>query len=641
MELAELFELIRKEPVCLFIGSGFSLYAGMPGARRLKELLYSELTPLQQQKIDLSKDLRFFCGDFQALFGRPKLVKLLQQYFDITPEDTHLHDLLGKIAYFKSIITTNYDRLLENGFGDRAAVIIRDQQVFGSRQAKTRILKIHGDIRDGKTLVITDKDYGEQHNRLFKDPFWATVISEIASHHVIFLGYGYEDENVWADFDYIGKKLKSNKKKRILLSPGADFLKQRKLKQLGIDYIRTNGEEFLNGLIAELKANVRDDLRLGFVDSQTALDLATAFDLEVNIKATKNAAELLDIKKATGPTQQALQLTIIDKALQESFHLFNSGYTIKELQIRPEQLASFAYLVEGFKMLDQTELGVLNVAHPAKYNGPVKVRFPEKKFNLPRIPVSLFNNIPGKVLVEANISGFQVTINMSFKDNAIESNFNIVEPEQPTPVNKLYHTFRGLYFLFSGEIMEVCGKDNTVYRQRFMANRHAAEFKKQMEFIYRLKKIEKAFQIKFAPMKIGDITDDDRSKVKKLDALIDHGYYAVREPDGLIIEQMPDSKEVFEAFSHVVPNTYASLVTKNNTDMQLLGHLLHLGNEQISMRQPKAVELSYEQLRAKLVPVDHILVYHYQKFGFMEFNGSQTLWPLDGAETAEPYDSEA
>lgn len=43
MKVDALYEIIRREEVCLWVGSGFSMYAGFPSAEELKRLLVAEL----------------------------------------------------------------------------------------------------------------------------------------------------------------------------------------------------------------------------------------------------------------------------------------------------------------------------------------------------------------------------------------------------------------------------------------------------------------------------------------------------------------------------------------------------------------------------------------------------------------------
>lgn len=630
MKLENLYELIRREPVCLFIGSGFSLYSGMPSAKRLIDILLDDLTPKQRIKIGQPTELRKFTDDYETLFGRLKLIRILQKHFDIIPTDQSLHDLLAKIPYFKSVITTNYDRLIENSMGCNVAVLVKDTDVFNPKQTKCRIFKIHGDICDGDSIVISDSDYRKHLNRNFKDPFWASVIAEISSKHVIFLGYGYEDDNVWADFDHIEGKLKSKDKKRIFISPGAKALKQKQLKQLKIDYIQADGKTFINGLIADLKTNIVEDHRLGIVDTQTAQDFITAFDMKVASTATKDTAGFTEISRVNGVTQQTIKFTTSDQGLIKSYKEFTSGYQVRNLKITPEQLQSFAFLIEDFNFLGKAALAQLDVSHVPKFEGVCKIRFPEQGFTLQKVHCRLFNSIPGNVLIEVEVSGFISTFTIKIDDGKAKVNFEFTEPEHPVPCNKTYEVMRAFYLFFSGQKAVVIPKNGKPISQCLTEQTYAKGFKLKMEIFHALKKIEKSFNVKFAPLAIGDITEEYKLKIQKLRDLIDHGYYAVKEKDGIIIEQMPNSKEVFECLkSPALSESYMSMVTKIGRELELLGHTLQLGAEQISMKQPMPIVLDFELLRAQLVPVDHILVYHYTKFGHWELPGGQLIWGDD------------
>lgn len=630
MEISELYNLIRKEPVCLFVGSGFSLYAGMPSAGKLINDLLDSLTLNQRKKFAQTADLRKFTDDYETEFGRKKLIREIQKIFDITPSDRHLHDLLSKIPHFKSIITTNYDRLIEDSFGDKATVIVSDTDVFNPSKSRCRIFKIHGDLFNADSIVISNTDYSKHYNRNFKDPFWASLIAEISSKHVIFLGYGYEDDNIWSDFDHIESKIQNTSKKRILISPSAKPLKLKKLKKQNIDYIQADGETFINGLIADLKSNIAEDLRSGFIDAQIAQDFITGFDMKVSTNATSESTEITEISKTNGETKQSIQFTTSDQELIASYNEFKNDYHLKDFHISPEQLVSFSYLVEDFRIFNKDGLGEIKVSHTPKYDGTCKLRFADKEFILKKVKVKIYNSIAGKMLIEGQINGFVFEFNLTIANQKSDLKFKITEPDVPSPINKTYEVMRGFYLLFSGELSEIVPTKGEPISFRLSYQPRAKEFKTEMEIFHTLKLAEKVFNVKFPALKLGDISEEDKKKIQKLKALMDHGYYAIREKDGIIIEQMPDSKEVFEAFkSPVVAESYVSMVTKSGSELALFGQKLIMGTEQISLKQPTPVILDFESKRAQFIPVDHILVYHYKKFGHWDFQDSRLVWGKD------------
>jgi hypothetical protein len=47
----KIFELIRKEQVALWIGSGFSLYAGYPSGKELSQIIYDSLSISEREDV--------------------------------------------------------------------------------------------------------------------------------------------------------------------------------------------------------------------------------------------------------------------------------------------------------------------------------------------------------------------------------------------------------------------------------------------------------------------------------------------------------------------------------------------------------------------------------------------------------------
>lgn len=64
MAIEDLYELIRKDNVCLFIGAGFSLYAGYPSGGKLSEIIYNSLTEDEKKKVYEHSGLSKLAQDF-------------------------------------------------------------------------------------------------------------------------------------------------------------------------------------------------------------------------------------------------------------------------------------------------------------------------------------------------------------------------------------------------------------------------------------------------------------------------------------------------------------------------------------------------------------------------------------------------
>jgi hypothetical protein len=107
-------------------------------------------------------------------------------------EDKHqeIADLKKIRKNIGSVITTNYDSLIEDIFGFEPLVgnDILLSNPYGS------VYKIHGCHSDPSKIIITDQDYSEFNDKY--DLIRAQLLSIFIHNPIIFLGYGINDENI-------------------------------------------------------------------------------------------------------------------------------------------------------------------------------------------------------------------------------------------------------------------------------------------------------------------------------------------------------------------------------------------------------------------------------------------------------------
>lgn len=104
--------------------------------------------------------------------------------------------LISKKTIIDGIITTNWDRLLENIFiEDKYKVYVgQSNLLFSNPQKIAEIYKIHGCCSDPKSLVLTKSDYENFHK---KNPYLAAkLLSIFLEHPILFIGYSLHDENI-------------------------------------------------------------------------------------------------------------------------------------------------------------------------------------------------------------------------------------------------------------------------------------------------------------------------------------------------------------------------------------------------------------------------------------------------------------
>lgn len=224
-DIAATLQLCQCQPI-LFIGSGFSLrYASGPNWETL-------LTQVAEACPTIENDFTYYKQKYDNNLPRVGSV-FADMYFEWAwtkegrkqfplelfsadvPRDSYLkHAVAGLVSGLSTkgveknlnaelaalkrlgphaVITTNYDTLLEPLFPQYEVVV--GQSVFRrSALVVGEIFKIHGSIKDPKSLVFTAEDY-EIFNRT-KRYLSAKLLTYFAEHPLLFIGYSATDENI-------------------------------------------------------------------------------------------------------------------------------------------------------------------------------------------------------------------------------------------------------------------------------------------------------------------------------------------------------------------------------------------------------------------------------------------------------------
>lgn len=107
------------------------------------------------------------------------------------------------------VITTNYDRLLENIFDDYKVYIGQEELIFSNIYEVGEIYKIHGCCTKPESIIINTKDYI---GFLDKSAYLtAKLLTIFLEHPIIFMGYSISDENVRNILESISKCLSQEK----------------------------------------------------------------------------------------------------------------------------------------------------------------------------------------------------------------------------------------------------------------------------------------------------------------------------------------------------------------------------------------------------------------------------------------------
>jgi hypothetical protein len=174
------------------IGAGMSLNASMPPHAKMP--LWGELSKLFADELkDYSPtSVLDAISAYEHEFGRARLIERLAELLHLnTAQPGPAHKEFCSLP-FDIVCTTNFDFLLENQY-ERTVhpVVDEDQLSINIGSAGTLLLKLHGDLRHPKRLVVTEADYD---GFLANYPLIATYLSnQLITKTAVFVGYSLED----------------------------------------------------------------------------------------------------------------------------------------------------------------------------------------------------------------------------------------------------------------------------------------------------------------------------------------------------------------------------------------------------------------------------------------------------------------
>jgi len=348
--LENLFYLVRKEDIVLWVGAGFSLYAGYPSGKALSELLYSNLTPSQKIEIDKNLPLDDLAEEFIRLNGgkQNSLIRILSDVFLKKPESLKYHKMLSEIPHIKTIITTNYDNLFEIAYEDDCCKLVDDTDIAYISD-KVRVFKAHGDLIKPKSIIIASRHYKNFFKSDLQDNiFWNFIKSLIATKSFVFIGYNLEDINTQMIFDKIAEKLSSHQKQMFLISPNLSQHKINHLIRLGIEYINLSGEEFVEELMNNIKTNFRTDFDNGFTTPETLRTFLHKNKLGVHLVSSGEKFKIKAIEGLNGtPLKGTMLMEFKENNLGVKFNEFLFAGTDISFELSENELNGIKFLSEN------------------------------------------------------------------------------------------------------------------------------------------------------------------------------------------------------------------------------------------------------------------------------------------------------
>ncbi|MCE5174907.1 MAG: SIR2 family protein [Bacteroidales bacterium] len=389
----KLFEFIRNEDVVLFLGAGFSLRSGYPSGYKLSNVIYNDLKRSERTHIRQNLGLTEMAEEYVQLKNndREPLITLLKREFCHPPLNTKSQEILRSIPHFKTIITTNYDNTLESVYGDTCNIIINDSDCSSIDKNKVSILKVHGDLMYPESIIITRSDYIRYFDTQNNPILWNMVRAIMATKNILFIGYGYEDDNVESILFNINKSIGDKRKEMFLLAPSIPKHKVNRLHRYGITYIKSTGEDFLEQLIINIKENIKFDFDKKAVSIETFNRFCQDFKIQVTVTPEKKNNIINDIQPLAGScVERKLEFVVSadlgNKIMSGDYNDISTDIPnflglgcshLPSIKLTQEDFLNFRHTENGILFHKQSDISALWIIKQPSRHGIISITTPD------------------------------------------------------------------------------------------------------------------------------------------------------------------------------------------------------------------------------------------------------------------------
>src|SRR5690606_38507249 len=444
MSKERIFELVRNEELLLFIGAGMSRYAGYPNGAKLAEILHENLPSDLREHIDLTGDLSEIADNIYQVKGRNRnyLLDTIKKQFDKIPDSLETHKLLAKIPHFKTIITTNYDDLIERT--NKQIDIVRKNSDYSYTTSKKQILfKIHGDFTDKESIILTKTDYTKYFSQdKDKTVFWNAIKDRLASNHIVFVGYSLEDSNILTIIDKILNELGEHRKEMYFVAPSIKHVKLQTLRNKGIEFIESTGEDLIAEIYEDLRLNYFPKLKRGKSTADTAINFAKDNGLNVSIKHNGKNIDI-DIPNTIDSNFELKFNVEMPNEKAKLFDDFINNKSFDPFVLTNENLKDFSLFQNNFRMQNDNTVNYLKIKKIPSFSERVDIVF-EDDFELESFPINMYVANPEKdiAVIKLDCESFEMIskINIPAKNEALNVETTI------TPIRPLKNIAEGIRF---------------------------------------------------------------------------------------------------------------------------------------------------------------------------------------------------
>lgn len=276
INLDRLFNKIRDQRVVLFLGAGASISAGIPSGYEMAKILYDDIEKDIKEgefkKIIKSeiKNLPKFCTLYNHFVkDKGKLYSKVRSLVekDFSDKELEPYKNIKHIPQIETILTTNYDNLVETIYGKENIDVIRsdnDYNLSKHNRDKVKLYKLHSDFNNIDNIILTEQDYNDFDLYNVKDRLmWDTIKLIMANNTLVFIGYSLDDPNIKFILNKVVKHLDTFKNENFLIVPEKIKYRDQELQDLNITQIEMTAEEFIDKLYKKICDTIVSDIEDG------------------------------------------------------------------------------------------------------------------------------------------------------------------------------------------------------------------------------------------------------------------------------------------------------------------------------------------------------------------------------------------
>lgn len=587
MNKESLFELIRKEEVILFVGAGLSIYAGFPSGNELKKIFIENLTLKEKENIDLEQKLDSLTEDIYRIKGNNKnfLIEVLNKTFNKDAKSLKTHILLSKIPHFKTIITTNYDKLFEEAYKSKCQLIINEKQISNIDKTKSQIFKVHGDLSNPDSIILKKSDY----NNFFKENsenslFWTVLKERISTKNVAFLGYSLEDSNIEVIFDKISDVLGDNKKEIFLIAPNFSQSKQIHLNGKGIKYINSDADTFINELLINIKENIIDDLENNKVSANTFKSFLNNFNLKTKLTGDDNSYKVENIF-SNEEVKQKVNFTLINnEEFLKNFWDFMDSHKHGEFEIPEEFISKSEIWIGDILMRKSDNIKNILIKSIPSYTLDIDLKF-ANGLEINDIKVEVYGKKTKEIKLEFKNAYIDLTLSPPI-DNSKNIQFEITfkHKENVNNIKDEIEFYKILNCLGKGIEFHVYqnGKLKTSKKLPKMKP-YLTHSNEMIKYFENLKSIENFYKIKFSKFKNSEINKISFEKVEKIISFIKGEKNIIKIEKDIVAQLIENySDDIVNQFKNIENDM---IITNNEEEIiKLHNHEINIGCKVLNVK---------------------------------------------------------